>query len=385
MRPVGFITLIIITFCVLQVRAQNVNDTIASELRVKKNIFQKVYDYFADANDVQPAKKFDFSVIAGPYYSQDTSFGLAVVAAGIYRNDTTNLEIPPSQVSLYGEAALSGYFKVGIEGSNYFNGNKVWLYYDASFESMPGYYWGIGYERNRIDDNAVEYKRLNTYIHVASLFQLFDPHFYVGPVANFDYNMGKGITDFSLWNNQDRNIYTGALGIGLSYDTRDNTFNAYKGVYARVDQLFAPKFLGNKYAFNITEATLCNYFKAWKGAVIASQLHSRLTYGNTPWSMMSKLGDSSTMRGYWEGRYNDKCEADATIELRQHLFSRFGMVVWGGVGCIAPTVGEIFKSHALWNAGIGLRWEFKHRVNLRIDYGFGEGQHGFVFSVNEAF
>lgn len=37
------------------------------------------------------------------------------------------------------------------------------------------------------------------------------------------------------------------------------------------------------------------------------------------------------------------------------------------------------------NYGIGLRIELKHNVNGRIDYGFGKGTGGFVFSIGEAF
>ena len=363
--------ILLLTLSPLSLGADNVNDTV-SVASPKRNIFQKIYDYVASSNDPEPGKKFDFSVIGAPYYSQDTSFGIGMVATGIFGQDTTNLSLPPGQISLYGDVSLTGYYMVELEGSNYFKGNKIWLYYDAYFESMPSHYWGIGYEMNRNDANDVEYKRLTTSVRVASLFQVLDPHIYVGPVIQLNYTIGRNIPNPVLWNNQDSNIFTGAAGFGLYYDSRDNTFNAYKGVYAKIDQLFAPKFFGNKYPFSITEAELCNYFQVWKGGVIATQLRTRLTYGDTPWSMMSKLGSSKSMRGYWEGRYNDKCTADATVELRQHLFSRFGMVVWGGVGCVSPTVPGIFKSHALWNAGVGLRWEFMHRVNVRVDYGFGE-------------
>lgn len=38
------------------------------------------------------------------------------------------------------------------------------------------------------------------------------------------------------------------------------------------------------------------------------------------------------------------------------------------------------------NYGIGYRWEFKKRMNVRLDYGFGKkDQNGFLFSINEAF
>ena len=33
----------------------------------------------------------------------------------------------------------------------------------------------------------------------------------------------------------------------------------------------------------------------------------------------------------------------------------------------------------------GLRWEFKNRVNVRFDFGFGRKTSGFLFNVNEAF
>jgi hypothetical protein len=37
------------------------------------------------------------------------------------------------------------------------------------------------------------------------------------------------------------------------------------------------------------------------------------------------------------------------------------------------------------NYGIGYRWEFKKRVNVRLDWGFGKRQMGVIFSINEAF
>ena len=39
---------------------------------------------------------------------------------------------------------------------------------------------------------------------------------------------------------------------------------------------------------------------------------------------MATLGSSYSMRGYYEGRYRDKCAMDAQIELRQHVWKRNG-------------------------------------------------------------
>lgn len=376
----------IVSLCILAMMAtaiQAQTDSVAQP--PKRNIIQKVIGYFERSNVNKPAKKLDFSVIGGPYYSKDTNFGIGLVAAGIYRHNPADSINPATQFSLYGDVSVTGYYKVGIDGSSYFRGDRIWLYYDVYFSSRPDYYWGIGYSMNSNNDNKVRYKRWSSRLHAALLFQVFNPNLYVGPVVQLNYFDAKSQPDPALWRYQKARTFSNVWGIGIVYDTRDNVFNAYSGIYARVDQLFAPRFFGNQYPFILTEGTLNSYHKLWKGAVLATNLHARLTFGDTPWGMMSGLGGSSSMRGYWEGRYNNKCAAELCVELRQYVYKRFGFVAWGGVGEVFPKVNRIFKGHALWNAGVGLRWEFKHRVNVRVDYGFGQHQNGLVFSINEAF
>lgn len=376
-----------IALCIwaLSLPAFGQTDTTTVAPAPKRNLIQKVVDYISGSNDEKPAKKLDFSVIGGPYYSQDIKFGIGIVAAGIYHRNLADTVSPASQFSLYGDASITGYYKVGIDGSSYFKGDRIWLYYDMYFSSMPDRYWGIGYAQNHRDDLMVKYKKWVSKAHAAALFRLGDSPVYLGPVGLLSYYDAKTQPDPELWHNQKRRTFTDAWGIALVIDTRDNVYNAYKGVYGRIDQLFAPKFLGNNYAFSATEGTFNFYQQLWRGCVMATNLHARFTYGNTPWGMMSTLGGSTSMRGYWDGRYNDKCAAEVCVELRQYIWNRFGAVVWGGVGEVFPSAKTIFKGHALWNAGVGIRWEFKHRVNVRVDYGFGQNQNGLVFSINEAF
>ena len=52
----------------------------------------------------------------------------------------------------------------------------------------------------------------------------------------------------------------------------------------------------------------------------------------------------------------------------------------------SPSFSKFNGAHTLPNYGIGYRWEFKKRVNVRLDYGFGlRGQKSFMFGINEAF
>lgn len=351
----------------------------------RPTLVQKLINYFSSANEVKPTKKFDFSFIGGPYYSSDTKLGIGLVAAGLYRRNLADTINPAGQFNLYGDVSITGYYKVGVRGLQYFSGKKYWLNYDASFESFPDKFWGIGYDMDSNPANETSYKRWHAQLDATFLINVFTPELYVGPRLLVDFLDGKGIKRPELWLNQRHRTFTDAVGLSVVFDSRDNAFNATRGLYFRFDQTFAPRFLGNHYAFSASELTFSYYHGLWSSATFAGRFHTRLTYGNTPWGLMSKLGGSTTMRGYYEGRYNDKCAADLTVELRQHLFGRFGMVAWAGVGEVFRTPRQFFNTHLLWNAGIGVRWEFKHRVNIRVDYGFGQGENGLIFNINEAF
>ena len=233
-------------------------------------------------------------------------------------------------------------------------------------------------------DNESDYKRFQAQVKVDFMFRLAK-NFYIGPMAIFDYIDGRDFDKPELWEGMAARTTNTSLGLSLLYDSRDFLTNASHGYYLRIDQRFSPAFLGNKYAFSSTELTTSYYQPVWKGGVLAGQFHTLLTYGDTPWGLMATLGSSYSMRGYYEGRYRDKGAMDAQIELRQHVWKRNGVVVWAGAGTIFPRLSEFTPKHILPNYGFGYRWEFKKRVNVRLDLGFGKHQTGFIFNINEAF
>lgn len=162
--------------------------------------------------------------------------------------------------------------------------------------------------------------------------------------------------------------------------------NAHRGFYVNISQLFRPAFMGNDYAFATTDLRADVYRTVWKGGVVAADLRGTLNFGNPSWGMMSLLGNSYSMRGYYEGRYRDKHKLEAQVELRQHVWKRNGIALWAGVGTVFNKFSALRSDRLLPNFGIGYRWEFKKDVNVRLDYGFGKsGQSGFIFNIGEAF
>lgn len=61
------------------------------------------------------------------------------------------------------------------------------------------------------------------------------------------------------------------------------------------------------------------------------------------------------------------------------------MVMWLGAGNVFPDPAAFRPAHTLPDAGAGYRFEFKNRVNIRLDAGVGRGSACINFNINEAF
>lgn len=342
-------------------------------------------DYFNDANKNKQHKRFDFSVIGGPHYASDTKFGLGMVAAGLYRTDPNDSILPPSNVSLFGDVSSVGFYMLGVRGNHIAPAGRYRIDYHLYFYSFPSDFWGIGYEMGDNDDNKSDMKRWQAQAEASFLFRVAD-NFYVGPMAAYDYVIGKQIERPELLQGMDKHTWNVGVGVSLVYDNRDNLTNPHRGIYLNLKQMFRPEFMGNDYAFSTTHFRFDAYQRLSKGTILAEDFGANLNFGNPSWGMMAELGGTSSMRGYYEGRYRDKHSLEATVELRQHVWKRNGIVVWAGAGTVFPKFSALRSRQILPNAGVGYRWEFKKNVNVRLDYGFGKsGQSGFLFNINEAF
>lgn len=360
------------------------HDTITSNAK-KKSLITRFLDYFNDANKNKNNKKFDFSVIGGPHYSTDTKLGLGLVAAGLYRTDANDTILPPSNISLFGDVSTVGFYLLGIRGTHIFPADKYRADYTVYFYSFPCKYWGIGYENGNQGSNESEMKRWQAKVKGSFLFHL-GSNFYAGPMVSYDYVIGRNIERPELLNGMDAHTWNIGAGFSAVYDSRDVLTNPHRGIYMNLTQSFRPRFLGNDYAFSTTELQVDAYQTLWKGAILAEDFRTMLNFGNPSWGMMALLGNSNSMRGYYEGRYRDKHKIETQVELRQHIWKRNSLTTWVGAGTVFNKFSMMRSRHILPNFGIGYRWEFKKNVNVRLDYGFGKaGQTGFLFNINEAF
>lgn len=357
-------------------------DTTAPKQR--NSIFRRLIRYFEQANeDRTQEKKFDLTWVLGPSYSAVTKVSLGILASGLYRIDRTDTITQPSNVSLYANISTSGYYKVGVTGLNLMDRNRHRIKYDISFASMPIDYWGIGYDMAQAEKSSMVEKRYR--IDAEYQYEMAR-NFFAGAALDFTHAAAKKVANPEYMLGQ-RDKYTATgFGLSLQYDSRDFAPNPYRGIYLNLRETYFPAALGTTETIWRTTFTGNYYQRLWKGCTLALDAYLEYNSGKEiPWAMVAQLGGGYRMRGYYLGQYRDNAMIEVQAELRQKIYNRHGIAVWVGAGNVFPNFNSFRWSQTLPNYGIGYRWEFKHRVNVRVDYGRGRHGGSVVFNVNEAF
>lgn len=330
-------------------------------------------------------KKMDMSFIVAPCYTREGSFGIGGAATALYRLDRKDSIMQPSDISLSGSASVKGFFGITIKGNNHFTGNKSRLTYRLQFQHKTLDFRGISYRACAMNPIS-EYTRRQVKWESDYIYKLMkDVH--IGTAFNVNYTEASKMGTHSYLEGQKDSYFFTGWGASLQYDTRDFILNPKRGIYIMAREMIYPQFASSyNHTLFSTTAILDAYQRIWSGGVLAMDLYGQFNNSNIPWTLREELGSGADrMRGYYGGRYIDSNQITAQMELRQHIYSRLGCVAWIGGGTVFPSFDQLRLTHILPNYGLGLRFEFKHHVNIRIDYGFGKNTAGFVFQFAEAF
>lgn len=360
------------------------SDTPFAVEKQRKGFFRRLGDYVMRPAD--DTADMGFSIFGGPSYSSETSLKLGVVALFTYRTHRNDRLSQPSDVSLSASASITGFYRVAAVGNTFFRGGKHRLIYDAEVMSQPTDFWGLGYEAAMHNPKS-RYTAKRYGVSLRYRYELLR-HTYIGVYADFLHASAVGVHDQAAEYLGDarRRFNTAGIGAALSYDSRDYTINAYRGVYLSMEYIVRPQAVSNIASTLWQVIVTVDWYRAlWRDCIMAVDLYGEFHSDSTPWLLRARLGDDSRMRGYYRGRFNGNNLLSMQLELRQRIWNRLGCVAWVGAGNVFSDNDRFAWRKTLPNYGIGLRWEFKRRSNLRVDWGMGRKSNSFVLSINEAF
>lgn len=173
----------------------------------------------------------------------------------------------------------------------------------------------------------------------------------------------------------------------MSYDTRDNRFYPYSGIFSEMSCMFHSEALGSDVNYHVLEGFLNGYKQYIPNHIITGRLYGRSTPDQTPYSGMSTLGQKADLRGYVAGEHVANNLVSIQAEYRWCFYGKWALVGFIGEAALFDN-GDVDKDSFFISGGGGLRYTLseERRANFRVDFAWGEGNSdGFYVGLNEAF
>lgn len=334
-------------------------------------------------------RKFDVSFGLSPSYTREASFGIGAMCTGLYRMDRNDTLPQPSDVFASLNASLNGFFVFTLKGNNLFPDNKSRLSYKMEIYRKRLDFWGITSEATANNPKS-KYDRRQIDLQLEYVYRLTH-NLFLGLHLRSDYTDAREMKNPEYLLGEHAQYYVTGIGVQIEIDSRDNLITPTRGIRIAYTPTIFPKFLGNAPSFFNSHQLIVNgYCGLWRDAVGAFDFYAKINSSKAPWTMREMVAsDGIRMRGYYMGSYIDNSQVASQFEIRQYLWRRLGATAWVGGATVFSSLKEFkereIKPEWLPNWGLGLRFEFKHNVNVRIDYGFGRHTSGLVFAIGEAF
>lgn len=299
-------------------------------------------------------------VIPHASYQQETSWAPGV-AYGYYFKSRDLSRI--SSISGSAVYTLRHQFTFNATPKLYLGpGHKWYLYSNLNVRKYPDYFYGVGGDRQPVSEAY-------TSRAVSVLLQpqyAVTRHLYVGPhvEARFEHvktAFGSPEAEVAVYDRYGKAGWTPyvqtAVGVAATFDSRDNAFYPYRGVYAKGVAAVSVAGWGSTYSVQQVSADVRHYFPLFRRQVLAVQLLAEGAFGRrgVPFQLLPTLGGRDVMRGFREGMFRGNLLVAAQAEYRFPLFWRFR----GSVFC---ATGEVFNAPAFH---VSDKWKFAYGAGIR--------------------
>ena len=331
------------------------------------------------------------SVLAFPFAvrSLETNWGFGAVAARFFKaGSTTDTTIRTSDINVLGLYTLRKQLILVLNSTVFFPREDRIARFQASYSYYPDDFWGLG---NHVPASNEEGFSQKQWFINPQFLQRVHKNFYLGVTYEFQHTGPVAYQPGGLFDQENITGRHGGItsGIGpiLSWDTRNNAYSPDHGFFGELQYVWFPGFLGSDFKFQVFSADVRKFIYLDQKSVLALQGIAGLTFGNTPFRKLEELGGADMMRGYYGGRYTDKCLMAYQAEYRRFLFWRIGMVAFAATGEVAPTptLFELNGFHFTYGGGLRFMLSKEEKLNLRVDYGIARGSNAFTVQLREAF
>ena len=339
--------------------------------------------------DTISAKKINMLLVPIVFYTPETSFAGGAGGQIFFK---TNKSAKTLDSNIFGSVVYTANKQFILEAKPqlYFGNKNYFLNAAIKYRVYPNFFWGLG--PNTPDSAEEGYNQTETTITASFLKRLpsnvnFGFEFNYGNYNITEVQEGGLLESGTIEGSEGANLV--GLGVVLNVDSRDNIFAPLGGEFYQFKTNFNSRVMGSTHSFNTYHIDLRKYISLGNNNVLAMQVYTRFTFGNSPFQAKAYYGGADVARGYFKGRYIDDHLYVVQLEYRKPIMKRWELgafILTGNVGHEEP--GQELFSDFKSSFGFGPRFFIfeDQRTLLRLDIGYDQfGNSGIYFGINEAF
>ena len=322
------------------------------------------------------------------FYTPETKMAGGVAVTYYYREKGAEPTIRPSSITPVFIYTQNKQIISLLSGDLYWKNETYNLLGEFGYSKFPDKFYGIGNNTSSVNEedytagittlNLILRKRVRRGIYFGGRFESSHNKF-----LEIE-NDGLLSTGEILGSNGG---FTSGVGVSVNYDTRDNIFYTSKGNFYSFTATSFSDIVSSDYQFMKYNLDFRHYFLCFSKHIFAFQAYMNIIKGDPPFTALSLFGGENVMRGYYSGRYRDKNMMAIQMEYRSPIWWRFGFVGFVGFGDVAGKLSNFEINRFKYSVGWGIRYVFdpKEKINLRLDFGYGENSSGVYITIGEAF
>jgi len=322
------------------------------------------------------------------FYTPETKMAGGAAFTYYYREKGAKPNIRPSTITPVIIYTQNKQIISQLSGDLYWKNETYNLLGEVGYSKFPDKFYGIG--NNTSADDEENYTAVISTLNLL-VRKKFRKGIYLG--AKYEGSHYKFLETENDGLLKKRNILgkegglTSGVGITINYDTRDNIFYTSSGCLYSISATSFSKTVGSDYNFMKYKLDFRNYFLFSSKHIFAFQAYMNIIKGDPPFTALSLFGGENVMRGYYSGRFRDKSLAAIQMDYRSPMWWRFGLVGFIGFGDVANKLSDFELNQFKYSVGWGFRYVFdpKEKINLRLDFGYGEDSSGVYITIGEAF
>ena len=303
--------------------------------------------------------KTEYAILPFAYYNPATSFGFGAYSLFLFKENKNN-----DRSTLRTEISYTLKEQIIFRYKSKFFFDKSNLFVKSNVKKFISNFYGIG---NSSDIEKESYSYFSTDLILNYTKQIF---------KKLSYSLLYDLDIIKIYKSEDNGLlesngfaytsskFNNGIGLGFNYEEIGKKFFR-NGISLDFGYIISSKLMGSSDNFS-TLSIDSKYFIPYKQSSLNLQFSSRFSFDNVPFTKLSTLGGTHSLRGYPDKRFTDKNMMVFQSEYDLRIYKKIAGSIFYSFGDVFDPFTDLKFNKIKHGYGVGILYELLGTA-IRVD------------------